>query len=42
VTAFRVLAEPMTPENGLLTHTLKVRRHIVAERCAPLLTSMFD
>ncbi len=41
VTTFRVLAEPMTPENGLLTQTLKVRRHIVAERFAALLTSMF-
>lgn len=41
VTTFRVLAEPMTPENGLLTHTLKVRRHVVAERHAPLLTAMF-
>ena len=41
VTTFRVLAEPMTPENGLLTQTLKVRRHVVAERYAALLTSMF-
>jgi long-chain acyl-CoA synthetase len=41
VTTFRVLAEPMTPENGLLTQTLKVRRHVVAERFAPLLTAMF-
>jgi long-chain acyl-CoA synthetase len=41
VTTFRVLAEPMTPENGLLTQTLKVRRHIVAQRFAPLLAEMF-
>lgn len=41
VTTFRVLAEPMTPENGLMTHTLKVRRHVVNERYGPLLSSMF-
>jgi long-chain acyl-CoA synthetase len=41
VTTFRVLAEPMTPENGLLTQTLKVRRHVVAERYADLIRSMY-
>jgi long-chain acyl-CoA synthetase len=42
VAQFRALAEPMTPENGLLTQTMKVRRHVVAERFAPLVASMFD
>jgi long-chain acyl-CoA synthetase len=42
VTTFRVLAEPMTPENGLLTQTLKVRRHVVAERYARIIAAMFD
>jgi long-chain acyl-CoA synthetase len=42
ITTFRVLCEPMTPENGLLTHTLKVRRHIAAERFATIIASMFD
>jgi long-chain acyl-CoA synthetase len=41
VTTFRVLAEPLTPENGLLTQTLKVRRHVVAERLRPMLEQMF-
>ena len=41
VAAFRVLAEPMTPENGLLTQTMKVRRHVVAQRFAALLAAMF-
>ena len=41
VAQFRVLAEPLTPENGLLTQTLKVRRHVVVERFAPLLAAMF-
>jgi long-chain acyl-CoA synthetase len=40
VAQFRVLAEPMTPENGLLTQTLKVRRHVVVERFAPLLAAL--
>lgn len=41
VATFRVLAEPMTTENGLLTQTMKVRRHVVVERFAPLLAAMF-
>ncbi len=42
VVTFRVLAEPMTSENGLLTQTLKVRRHVLVERFANLLAAMFD
>ncbi|GAB4140018.1 MAG: AMP-binding protein [Planctomycetota bacterium] len=38
--ALRVLAEPMTPENGLLTRTLKIRRHKVAERYADVIDEM--
>jgi long-chain acyl-CoA synthetase len=41
VMAIRVLAEPLTPDNGLLTHTLKVRRHVVAVRFAPIIESMW-
>jgi long-chain acyl-CoA synthetase len=41
VVTLRVLAEPMTAENGQLTQTLKVRRHVVAQRYASVLTSMF-
>lgn len=41
VVVLRVLAEPMTPENGLLTQTLKVRRHVVAQRYAGVLGTMF-
>jgi long-chain acyl-CoA synthetase len=41
IAAFRVLAEPLTPENGLLTPTMKVRRHVVQERFAARLASMF-
>ena len=41
VTTLRVLAEPMTAENGLLTQTLKVRRHVVALRFAAIIAAMF-
>ncbi|MBL8751905.1 MAG: AMP-binding protein, partial [Planctomycetes bacterium] len=41
VTTFAVLAEPLTPENGLLTQTMKVRRHVVAQRFATVLAAMF-
>ncbi len=41
VVTFAVLAEAMTPENGLLTQTMKVRRHVVAQRFAPVLATMF-
>ncbi len=41
IAAFRVLLEPLTAENGLLTPTLKVRRHVVHERYAALLAQMF-
>ena len=37
-----VLREPFTVENGLMTGTLKVRRRIVLERYAPLLTTLRD
>jgi long-chain acyl-CoA synthetase len=42
VATLRVLAEPLTAENGMLTQTLKVRRHVVAERLAPVIASMFQ
>lgn len=42
VATFRVLAESMTPENGLLTQTLKVRRHVIAERYRDLIAGMFS
>lgn len=41
VTSMCVLAEPLTPENGLLTQTLKVRRHVVAQRYADAIAVMF-
>ena len=41
VATFAVLAEPMTIENGLLTPTMKVKRHVVAERYAGVIAELF-
>ena len=41
IQTFRVLSEALTIENGLLTQTLKVKRHKVTERHAPLIDSMW-
>jgi long-chain acyl-CoA synthetase len=41
VAAVRVLAEPLTPENGMLTQTLKVRRHVVAQQHGHRIAALF-
>jgi long-chain acyl-CoA synthetase len=41
ISIFRFLAEPLSIENGLLTQTMKVRRNVVFERFADLITAMF-
>ncbi|MGE0143590.1 MAG: long-chain fatty acid--CoA ligase [Planctomycetota bacterium] len=41
IASFRALLEPMTAENGLMTQTMKIRRHIVNERYAPLIAELF-
>ena len=38
---FRLLAEPFTIENGLLTQTLKVRRNVVTDRYADIINGLF-
>lgn len=38
---FRLLTEPMTVENGMLTQTLKVRRNIVMEHYQGMINEMF-
>jgi len=38
---FRLLLEPFTVENGLLTQTLKIRRNIVMERYQGMINEMF-
>jgi long-chain acyl-CoA synthetase len=41
VAVFAVLAEPLSTENGCMTQTLKVRRHVVQQRYESLITAMF-
>lgn len=41
VRAFRLLAEPWTSQNGLLTPTLKLRRAALAERFEPEIRELF-
>ena len=38
---FRLLPEPMTVENGILTASLKVKRKVVHERYAELIDEMY-
>ena len=39
---FRLLSEPFTIENNLLTQTLKVRRNVVMDRYQGMINEMFD
>ena len=41
ICAFRLLAEPFTIDNGLLTQTLKVRRNVVTDRYADIISGLF-
>ncbi|MBW4661106.1 MAG: AMP-binding protein [Drouetiella hepatica Uher 2000/2452] len=41
VNLFRLLAEPFTLENGMLTQTLKIRRVVVTERYRGMIDEMF-
>ena len=40
VARFVALAEPMSPENGMLTQTLKTKRHVVHDRYADAIAGM--
>lgn len=42
IASLQVLSEPMTPENGLLTHTPKARRHVVAKRSRDTIAALFS
>ncbi len=39
---FRLLSEPFTVENNLLTQTLKIRRNVVMDRYQGMINEMFD
>jgi long-chain acyl-CoA synthetase len=39
---FRLLSEPLTTDNGLLTQTLKIRRNVVMDRYQGMIDEMFS
>ena len=39
---FRLVLEPFSIDNGLLTQTLKVRRAVVMERYRDMIEAMFE
>ena len=41
IAAFRLLTEPFTVDNGLLTQTLKVRRNVVMDQYAAIINEIF-
>ncbi len=42
IAEFRFILEPFTIDNGLLTQTLKIRRHVVMERYHDMINGMFE
>jgi len=42
IATFRFVLEPFTIENGLLTQTLKIRRHVVSDRYRDMINGMFE
>ncbi|MDB9306431.1 MULTISPECIES: AMP-dependent synthetase/ligase [Cyanophyceae] len=38
---FRLISEPFSQENGMLTQTLKIKRHVVTEHYSNLINEMF-
>lgn len=41
IATLQILAEPLTPDNGMLTQTMKVRRHVIAERYKGVIDALF-
>ena len=41
IATLQVLSEPLTPDNGMLTQTMKVRRHVIAQHYAEVIQSLF-
>ncbi|MEA5581298.1 long-chain fatty acid--CoA ligase [Nodularia harveyana UHCC-0300] len=41
IASFRLILEPFSQENGLMTQTLKIRRHVVAERYRQMIDGMY-
>jgi long-chain acyl-CoA synthetase len=38
---FKLILEPFSIENGMMTQTLKIRRHVVMERYRDIIDGMF-
>jgi long-chain acyl-CoA synthetase len=38
---FKLILEPFSVENGLMTQTLKIRRHVVMERYRDIINGIF-
>ncbi len=38
---FKIILEPFSQENGMMTQTLKIRRHVVMERYRDIINAMF-
>jgi long-chain acyl-CoA synthetase len=38
---FKLILEPFSMENGMMTQTLKIRRHVVAEHYRDTINGMF-
>ncbi|MEA5556773.1 AMP-dependent synthetase/ligase [Nodularia spumigena] len=41
IVPFRLISEPFSQENGMLTQTLKIKRHVVTEHYSDLINEMF-
>ena len=39
---FALIDEPFTLENGMLTPTLKIRRHLIRDRYAAILDALYE
>ena len=41
IATLQVLSEALTPDNGMLTQTMKVRRHVIAEHYQDTIALLF-
>ncbi len=42
ITSFKLILEPFSIENGMMTQTMKIRRHVVMERYRDIINGMFS
>jgi len=41
ISSFKLILEPFSIENGMMTQTLKIRRHVVTERYRDIIDGIF-